>query len=99
LANGASLFLRVPATGDLHLFAQHVFGAQGLAEAALVVGDEVGGSREDMAGAAVVSFQPDDLGAGEVVIEAQDVVDLRPAPAVDRLVVIADAADVLGVKS
>jgi hypothetical protein len=29
------------------------------------------------------------------VLEAQDVVDLGAAPAVDRLVVVADAADVL----
>ena len=47
-----------------------------------------------MAGGAVVALQPDDLGAGEVLLEAQDVVDLGAAPAVDRLVVVADAADV-----
>ena len=44
---------------------------------------------------AVVALEPDDLGAGEIVLEAQDVVDLGAAPAVDRLVVVADAADVL----
>ena len=44
---------------------------------------------------AVIPLQPDHLGAGEVVLEAQDVVDLGAAPAVDRLIVIADAADVL----
>ena len=32
--------------------------------------------------------------AGEILVEAQDVVDLGAAPAVDRLVVVADAADV-----
>jgi hypothetical protein len=36
-----------------------------------------------------------DLGAREVALEAQDVVDLGPAPAIDRLVVVAHAADVL----
>ena len=45
-------------------------------------------------GRAIVAFEPDDLGAGEVLLEAQDVVDLGAAPAVDRLVVVADAADV-----
>jgi hypothetical protein len=30
------------------------------------------------------------------VFEAQDVVDLRAAPAIDRLIVVADAADVFG---
>ena len=97
LADGAGFFLRVPAAGDLYLFAEHVLGAQRLAEAAFVVGDEVGGGREDVAGAAVVALEANDLRAGKVVIEAQDVIDLRPAPAIDRLVVIADAADVFGV--
>src|SRR5712692_9487415 len=54
------------------------------------------GGGEDVAGGAVVAFEPDNLGAGEVVLEAQDVVDLRPPPAIDRLVVVADAADVFG---
>ena len=97
LADIAGFFLAVPAAGDLHLFAEHIFGAQRLAEPAFVVRDEVGGGREDVAGASVISLEADDFGAGEIVIEAQDVIDLRPAPAVDRLVVIADAADVFGV--
>ncbi len=49
-----------------------------------------------MAGGAVIALEANDLGAGKIVIEAQDVVDLRTAPAIDRLVVIADAADVFG---
>ena len=94
LADVAGFFLGVPGAGDLHLFAQHVFGAQRLAEPAFVVRDQVRGGGEDVAGRAVISFEADDLGAGKIVIEAQDVVDLRAAPAIDRLVVIADAADV-----
>ena len=94
LADGAGFFLRVPAAGDLNLLAQLVLGAQRLAETAFVVRDEMGGGCENVAGAPVVSLKPDDLGAGEVVVEAQDVIHLRPAPAVDRLVVIAHAADV-----
>ncbi len=43
---------------------------------------------------AVVALQADHLSAGKILLEAQDVVDLRPAPAIDRLVVVADAADV-----
>ena len=67
---------------------------QRLAEPALIVGDEVGGGGEDMAGGAVIALQPHDGRAGEVVLEAQDVVDLGAAPAIDRLVVVADAGDV-----
>jgi len=57
--------------------------------------DQIGCGGEDMAGGAVIALEPDHLGAGKIVLEAQDVVDLGAAPAVDRLVVIADAADVL----
>jgi hypothetical protein len=59
------------------------------------MGDQMRGGGEDMAGRAVVALQPDDLGAGKIMLEAQDVVDLGAAPAIDRLVVVADAADVL----
>ena len=48
-----------------------------------------------MAGRAVVVLQPHHLGAGKILLEAQDVVDLGAAPAIDRLVVVADAAQVL----
>ena len=71
-------------------------GPQRLAEPALVGGDQAGGGGEDVRGRAVVALQPDHLGAGEVPLEAQDVVHLGAAPAVDRLVVVADAADVAG---
>src|SRR5690349_3665553 len=47
---------------------------------------------EDVAGRSVISLEPDDLRARKVVLEAQNVVDLGAAPAVDRLIVIADAA-------
>ena len=96
LADGAGFLLGVPGAGDGDLLAQHVVGAQRLAEAAFVVGDQVRGGGEDVAGGAVIALEPDNPGAGKVVLEAQDVVDLGAAPAIDRLVVIADAADVLG---
>jgi hypothetical protein len=71
-----------------------LLGEQGLAEPALIVGDQVAGGAEDMFGGAVVALEPDDFRAGEILLEAQDVFDFRAAPAIDRLVVIADAADV-----
>src|SRR5262245_20860807 len=94
LADGARLLLGVPAGGHLDLLARLVLGAQRLAEAALVVGDEVRGGGEDVGGGAVIALEADDPGAGKIVLEAQDVVHLGPAPAVDRLVVVSDAADV-----
>ncbi len=43
---------------------------------------------------AVVLLEPDHRGARKIALEAENVGDLRPAPAVDRLVVVADAAQV-----
>ena len=65
-------------------------GPQLLAEAPVVVGDQRVGGLEDAGGGAVVLLQADQLGIGEVATELLDVLDLGAAPAVDRLVVVAD---------
>ena len=52
------------------------------------------GGGEDVRGRAVILLEPDDLRAGKVLLEAQDVGDLGAAPGIDRLVVVADAAEV-----
>src|ERR1700691_6571339 len=96
LADGAGFLLAVPRSGDGDLLAQDVVGAQRLAEPAFVVGDQMRGGGEDMAGRAVIALEPYHRGAGKIVLEAQNVVDLGAAPAVDRLIVVADAADVFG---
>ena len=96
LADGARLLLRIPGgmDDDLGVLGIGAVGEQRLAEPALIVGDEVRGGAEDMGGRAVVALEPDDGGARKILLEAQDVVDLGAAPAIDRLVVVADAADV-----
>ncbi len=96
LADAARFLFGIPGAGDGHLLAGHVLGAQRLAEPAFVVRDQMRGGGEDVAGGAVIALEPDHLGAGKIVLEAQDVVDLGAAPAIDRLVVVADAADVFG---
>ena len=95
LADRARLLLGVPHAGDGRLLAGFAFGEQRLAEPVLVVGDQPRGGAQDMAGRAVVVLEPHHRGAGKIVLEAQDVVDLGAAPAVDRLVVVADAAEVV----
>src|SRR5690606_29856105 len=47
-----------------------------------------------MPGGAIIAFQSNDGGAWEILFKAQDVIDLGAAPAIDRLVVVADAAEV-----
>src|SRR5262249_11307373 len=96
LADGARFLLGIPGAGDRDFFARHVLSAQRLAEPAFVMRDQMRGGGEDVAGGAVIALEPDHLGAGEIVLETQDVVDLGAAPAVDRLIVVADAADVFG---
>ena len=54
-----------------------------------------GGGAEDVRRRAVILLEPDDLRAGEILLEAQDVADLGAAPGIDRLVVVADAAEIL----
>ena len=56
--------------------------------------DEMRGGGEDVAGRAIVAFEPDHLRAGKILLEPQDVVDFGAAPAIDRLIVVADAADI-----
>ena len=94
LADLARLLLAVPDAAHADLLAVLAVGPQGLAEPALVVGDQARGGGQDMAGGAVVALQPDDPGAGKIALEAQDVAHLGAAPAIDRLVVVADAAEV-----
>ena len=95
LADEARLLLVVPQGRDAHPLALLVLGPQRLAEPRAVVGDQARGGAQDVAGRAVVALQADHPGAGEVLLEAQDVADLGAAPAVDRLVVVADAGEVL----
>ncbi len=94
LADDARLFLVVPAALHLDLVAIGPVGAQRLAEPALIVGDQPRCGAENMSGRAVIAFEPYDLGARKVGLEAQDVVHLGAPPAIDRLIVVADAADV-----
>ena len=63
---------------------------QVLAEAPRVVGDQGVGGLQDVAGRAVVLLEAHQLGVREVLAEGAQVLDPRTAPAVDRLVVVAD---------
>ena len=71
-----------------------MLGPQGLFHAALVVGDDLIGRVEDVGGGAVVLLELDDGGVGEVLLKVEDVADVRAAPAVDALVVVAHDAEV-----
>ena len=69
-------------------------GLQHLFVPVAVERDERVGVCQDRGGRTVVVFEPHDLGVRPVLLESQDVRDLGPAPAVDRLVVVAHDAQV-----
>src|SRR5690606_8218458 len=96
LADGAGLLFRVPGGVDHHPGVVGVggVGEERLAQPPLIVGDEVGGRAQYVGRGAVVALEPYDLRARKILLEAQDVVHLRAAPAIDRLVVVADAANI-----
>ena len=95
LADEARLLLVVPQGRDAHPAAVLALGPERLAEARAVVRDQARGGAQDVPGRAVVALEPHHARAREILLEAQDVADLGAAPAVDRLVVVADAGDVL----
>ena len=94
LADPPRLLGPVPHADDADLLALAGVGPQRLAEPAGIVRDEAVGGGEDVAGRAVILFEADDRRAGKVLLETQDVGDLGAAPGIDRLVVVADAAEI-----
>ena len=85
----------VPHADDAHLVARIEFGPQRLAEAVAVLRNQRRRGRQYLRGRPVILLEPDYRRAGKVLFEAQDVRDLGAAPRIDRLVVVADAADIL----
>ena len=81
--------------GDGWLLANFAIGEEGFAEPPLVMRDQARRDAEDMPGRAIIAFEPDDFRARKIGLEAQDVIDLGAAPAIDRLIVVADATEIL----
>ena len=71
-------------------------GPQVLLAAALVAGDDRVGGAQDRLGRAVVLLEQDRAGVRVVLLELQDVADRRAAEGVDRLVGVADDAQLAG---
>jgi hypothetical protein len=81
---------------DAHGVATRPLGEEHLLVARLrALRDDGVGDGEDGGARAVVLLELDDVSAGEVVLELEDVAHVGAAPAVDGLVVVADDAEVL----
>ncbi len=94
LADEARFLLVVPEARDAHPRALLALGPKGLAEPRAVVRDQARGRAQDVPGRAIVALEPDHPGAREILLEPQDVSDFGAPPAVDRLVIVADAGDI-----
>ena len=71
-----------------------VFGPEVLLLTLLIKGDYAVRGVEDGLGRAIVLVEDDYPGVREVVLEVEDVADVRAAPGVDRLVGVADDTDI-----
>ena len=69
-------------------------GPQVLVLAVPVLADHRRGRIQNHLGRAVISFELDDLGVAEVLLEVEDVSEIGAAPFVDRLIGVADDAEV-----
>ena len=81
--------------GVVAVLRRRVFGDfEGFAQTAVVVADEAGSCGKDIGRRAVIALKADGLGVVKVFFKTQDVFDFGAAPGINRLVVVADAAEV-----
>ncbi len=77
-----------------HRHAGRVFGDQILGLTLAVVTDQATGDVQDRLGAAVIALERDDAGIGEILLEVENISDVRAPPGIDRLVRVAYHAEV-----
>jgi len=76
------------------IFGPSLFATRGVSRPADVVFDQRIGGLEDGVGRAVILLELDDSDLREMLFHVEQVGDLRPTPAVDALIVIADHAEI-----
>src|SRR4051794_21056616 len=69
-------------------------GTERLSHAPRVGADHDVGEIENLWRRAIVLLEPHDDSVGEIFVEVEDVADVRAPPTVDRLIVVADHADI-----
>ena len=94
LRHECRLLVLVPRPVDRRPLALPVVGPEPLVLPGGVVGDDGGGDVEDALGRPVVLLEGDDAAVRVVLLEVEDVPEVGAAPAVHRLVGIADHAEV-----
>ena len=95
IADHAGFFFRIPRASHRWLDALFIIGEQRFAETAFIMRDEMRSCRENVPCRAIVSLKAHDDGAGKIFLKTQNIIHFRAAPAIDRLIIIADAGDIL----
>ena len=90
----AGLFVLIPQGMQGKLVPVRIFGPEGLPLPVLVFLDNRIGRAQDIAGGAVILFQPDDRAAGELMLKIQDIFNGGPPEFVNALVVVPHHAEV-----
>ncbi len=94
-ADPARFFLAVPMTDQANLFALFTVRKQRLAKPPLIARNHARRRGQNMRRRAVILLKPDNNSPRKILLEAQDVAHLGPAPAVNRLIIIAHTANIL----
>ena len=95
LADPTCLFLAIPVANQPNLFAFFFSRPKRLTQPILIAGYHARRSRQNMRGRAIVLFQTHHFGPREILFKPQDIADLGPAPAIDRLIIITHTTDIL----
>ncbi len=95
-ANCTGFFLRIPSgvDFDFRIVGIWCFGEKCLTEASFIVRDQMSGCAKNMRCRAIVALKLDNHCAREILIEAENVIHFRTTPAIDRLIVVTNAAQV-----
>ncbi len=90
-----SFVFRIRRLVERDLFARARVGPQSFADALGVMRHHGAGGFENGLSRTVVLLQANDGGAGKIAFEVQDIADIGAAPSINRLVLVADHADVV----
>ena len=84
----------VEGADEADLFAFLPYRAALLRDAALIAGDHGIRRADNLLRRAVIALETEDAAAGEILLKAQNVADIRTAEGIDRLRIVADHAEV-----
>src|SRR5258708_3943960 len=77
------------------VLASRLLGAEGFAESVRIIFNDGAGGVQNTLRGTVVAFEANDFGAGKIARKAEQNTNVRAAPPIDRLVLVADDADIL----